>query len=82
MIRRLWLLGAAALWGCVVTGPSYVPRGPSYLVEPDWRFHEARLGYPIWREKVAIYELCTEPWPPKSPQTLRYCLEALGPPSR
>ena len=68
------------LWGCAATGPIYQPRQIRAVPEPDWRFHEARLTYPIWREKMAIYDLCTEDFPPRSASTLRWCLRALGPP--
>ena len=79
MIRRLLALCSIFLWGCA-SQPTLVPRSPRPIVEPDWRFHEARLTYPIWREKMAIYDLCTEDFPPRSASTLRWCLRALGPP--
>ena len=81
MTRSILALFPLLLWGCAATGPVYNPRQIGAVPEPDWRFHEARLTYPIWREKMAIYDLCTEDFPPRSAQTLRWCLRALGPPA-
>lgn len=72
------LLGAGGCGSLKEPPPSLHVEVPSPVVQ-DWRFHEHRLLSPILKEKLRIWETCSQTFPPRSPQTLYLCVWVLKP---